>query len=279
MPALRLGLVGAGAWGRNYIRTIAGIPEIRLARVATRDWRELLRASDIDGVIVAVPPAAQPEIALAAIEAGRPLLLEKPLALSVDAAQRIVAAAAARSVFVMVDHVHLFHPAFEALKRAAAERGPVLAIEAAAGGPGQRPGVPALWDWGPHDVAMCIDLLGAPPEAVDAARLESRAAGERLRLDLQFARGVSASIELSTLREKHRRFAVRLAAQTLVYDAAPPADAAELPLARAVRAFAAAIAAGSTSLASAELGVAVVRTLTRCEERLAEKSGTVDRIP
>jgi len=276
MPALRLGLVGAGAWGRNYIRTIAGIPEIRLARVATRDWRELLRASDIDGVIVAVPPAAQPEIALAAIEAGRPLLLEKPLALSVDAAQRIVAAAAERSVFVMVDHVHLFHPAFEALKRAAAERGPVLAIEAAAGGPGQRPGVPALWDWGPHDVAMCIDLLGAAPEAVEAARLESRP--ERLQLGLRFAGGITASIDLH-MREKHRRFAVRLASQTLVYDAAPPADAAELPLARAVRAFAAAVAAGSTSLASAELGVAVVRTLTRCEERLAEKSGTVDRIP
>lgn len=274
---LRLGLVGAGPWGRNYIRTIAGIPGLELARVAGRaDWRDLVRAADIDGVIIAVPPAAQPEIALAAIEAGRPLLLEKPLALSVEAAQRIAAAAAARPVFAMVDHVHLFHPAFEALKRAAAERGPVLGIEAAAGGPHRRPGVPALWDWGPHDVAMCIDLLGAAPQAVEAAQLESHAAGERLRLGLRFAGGVTASIDLD-MREKHRRFAVRLAGQTLLYDAAPPADPAELPLARAVRAFAAAISAGSTSLASVELGVAVVRTLASCEARLAGKSGTVDR--
>lgn len=267
---MRLGLVGAGPWGRSYSRTVADIPGLQLARVAGRaDWRDLVRADDIDGVIVAVPPAAQAEIALAAIEAGRPLLLEKPFALSVEAARRIAAAAEARGVLVMVDHVHLFHPAYEALKRAAAERGPVLAIEAAAGGPGRRPGVPALWDWGPHDVSMCIDLLGAEPQAVEAAQLESHATGERLRLGLRFADGVTASIELDTLREKHRRFAVRLAGQTLFYDAAPPADPAELPLARAVRAFAAAISAGSTSLASVELGVAVVSTLARCEAQLA----------
>jgi predicted dehydrogenase len=266
---LRLGLVGAGPWGRNYIRTIEGMSEVRLARVAGRaDWRDLVRASDIDGVIVAVPPAAQPEIALAAIEAGRPLLLEKPLALSVDAAQRLGAAAAARGVFVMVDHIHLFHPAYEGLKRAAAERGPVLGVEATAGGPGQRAGVPVLWDWGPHDVAMCIDLMGAIPQGVDATRLA--ASPERLQLGLRFAGGVAAGIELD-MREKHRRFAVRLAEQTLFYDAAPPADPAELPLARAVRTFAAAISAGSSSRASIELGVAVVSTLARCEAQLAGK--------
>jgi hypothetical protein len=260
-------LVGAGPWGRNYVRTIEGIPGLRLARTAGRaDWRALVRASDIDGVIVAVPPAAQPEIALAAIEAGRPLLLEKPLALSVAAAQSIVSAAAARRVLTMVDHVHLFHPAFQALKQAAAQDGPVLAIEASAGGPGLRPGVPALWDWGPHDVAMCIDLMGAAPQEVQATRLQQDP--ERLRLDLRFAGGVAARIDLD-MRVKHRRFAVRLASQTLVYDAAPPPDSADLPLARVVRAFAAAVAAGSRSLASAELGAAVVDTLARCEERLA----------
>jgi predicted dehydrogenase len=193
LKPLRLGVVGTGPWGRNYARTIAGMSEVTLARVAGRaDWHDLVRAGDVDAMVVAVPPAAQPEIALAAIEAGRPLLLEKPLALSTEAAERIAAAAAAHSVLVMVDHVHLFHPAWEELKRAAAQRGPVRSIEAAAGGPGPyRAGVSTLWDWGPHDVAMCLDLLGAP-QAVDAECLEARPAGagsaERLRLDLQFAR-------------------------------------------------------------------------------------------
>ena len=277
-PPLRLGVIGTGTWGRNYLRTVAGIPETRLARSAGRaDWRELVEASDVDAVIIAVPPAAQPEIALAAIDAGKPLLLEKPLALSVDAAQRIVAAAAARAVLVMVDHIHLFHPDFEALKRAAAQA-PIRAIHAAAGGP-SRPGIGALWDWGPHDVAMCLDLLGAEPAEVDAALLESRPAGagtgERLRLELRFAGGANARIELDTLREKHRSLAVELGSRSLRYDATPPASPADWPLARAVRAFAAAIAAGSRSQASVELGAAVVRTLARCEQRLAGKSGTV----
>ena len=264
MKPLRLGLIGTGTWGRNYLRTVAGIPETLLARTAGRaDWRELVRAHDVDALIVAVPPAAQPEIALAGIAAGKPLLLEKPLALSVEDARRIADAAAARGVLVMVDHVHLFHPAFEALKRAAAEHGPVRAIEASAGGPGARPGVAALWDWGPHDVAMCIDLLGAPPESAQAARIDA----ERLRLQLGFARGVPAELVID-LRRKHRRFSVRLDSRTLTYDGSPPASAADWPLARAVRAFAAAVAGGSRSLASVELGAAVVSTLARCQARL-----------
>ena len=271
-PPLRLGVIGTGTWGRNYLRTIAEIPETRLARTAGRaNWRELVEASDVDAVIVAVPPAAQPEIALAAIDAGKPLLLEKPLALSVDAAQRIVAAAAARPVLVMVDHIHLFHPGFEALKRAVAQA-PIRAIRAAAGGP-SRLNIGALWDWGPHDVAMCLDLLGTEPAAVNGALLESRPAGagfaQRLRLELRFDGGALAQIELDTLREKHRSFSVEAGGRSLSYDPTPPANEADWPLARAVRAFAAAIAAGSRSQASVELGAAVVRVLQRCERRVA----------
>src|SRR5262245_58900431 len=154
----------------------------------------------------------------------------------------------------MVDHVHLFHPAFEELKRAAAARGPVRAIESSAGAPGERPDMPTLWNWGPHDVAMCIDLLGAAPTTVDAARIDAK----RLWLGLAFAGGARADIELD-LREKHRRFSVRLDSGTLSYDGAPPLAAADWPLARAVRAFAAAATQGSRSLESVELGAAVVR--------------------
>lgn len=289
--SLRLGLVGAGRWGRNYIRTIAELANLELARVASRnartqalvpggcavsaDWREVVRAADIDGIIVAAPPSAHAEITLAAIEAGRPVLVEKPLTLDVAFAERIVAAAAARPVLVMVDHVHLFHPAYRALKREVTMHGPVRAIHAQAGDRGPyRPDVPVLWDWGPHDVAMCIDLLGEQPEEVDAVCLERRpvAGGmaECVHMSLRFAGGVAAEIRLSTLQERHRSFAVQLDSQILRYDGSPPAAPGDLPLTRAVLEFAAAIAGGSASLASVELGAAVVRTLARCEARLAE---------
>ena len=78
---LRLGLLGAGRWGRNYIRTIAASAGVRLARLASRnpdsanlvppdcvifaDWREMLDARALDGVIVATPPGVHAEMALA----------------------------------------------------------------------------------------------------------------------------------------------------------------------------------------------------------------------
>ena len=290
---LRLGVLGAGRWGRTYIRTIAQIPELRVARVASRnpdtqalvppdcavsaDWRDVVRADDIDGVVVAAPPAVHAEMTLEAIACGRPVMVEKPLALSTASAVSILAAAEARRVFVLVDHVHLFHPGYQALKRSALSNGPVRAIAARAGARGPyRPDVRALWDWGPHDVAMCIDLLGGEPQTVDAECLECRPVdagwGERLRLRLRFPADVEAEIELSTLRERHRSFEVRLDSGILRYDGSPPLAAADLPLTRAVREFATSINNGAASLASLKLGVGVVRTLARCEAAVAQKA-------
>jgi len=288
---LRLGLVGAGPWGRNYVRTIAGLDRLRLVRVASRnpqtrslvpagcdvspDWQEVALAPDVDAVVIATPPATHAEIALAAIAAGRPVLVEKPLALDVGSAERIAAEAAARRVLVMVDHVHLFHPGYRALRRAVRESAiAVREIRAAAGDRGPfRPVVSVLWDWGPHDVSMCIDLLGAEPETVAADRLEQRpvgsALGERLRLSLRFPGTVPAVLELSTLDEHHRRFDAYLGARLLRYDGDVPVAPEERPLTRALLEFAEGVAAGSSSLESVRLGAAVVRTLARCDERLA----------
>lgn len=290
MPGpLRAGLVGAGPWGRNYIRTIAGLPALTLARVASRnsqtkhlvppgctvsaDWREVVGAADVDAVIVATPPATHAGIVLAAIDAGRPVLVEKPMTLDIGSAGQIVAAAERSAILVMVDHVHLFHPAFRELKHVVAEQGPVRAIRARAGGHGPyRPDLGVLWDWGPHDVAMCMDLLGAEPVAVNAQMLERRrmgdAFGERLQMMLRFPGEVSAEIRLSTLDDRHRSFEVELDSRVLRYDASPPAAPEDLPLARALAEFAQAIRAGATTPKSVELGAAVVRTLAHCEAHL-----------
>ena len=289
---VRLGLVGAGRWGRAYIRTIAQMDDVRLARVAsgnpeTRslvppgcsvsgDWREALAARDVDGIIVSTPASTHAEIALEAIARGRPVLVEKPFALNVASAESVRAAASARGIFVMVDHVLLFHPANQALKRAVRADGPVRGITGRAGARGPyRMDAGALWDWGPHDVSMCIDLLGTEPEALDAECLESQPAevgrAERVRIELRFAGNVRADIELSTLADRHRRFEVRLDSRTLHYDGALPEAPADQPLTRAVREFAASIAGGDTSTGSMDLGVAVVRTLERCAAAIAGK--------
>jgi predicted dehydrogenase len=283
---LRLGLAGAGRWGRNYIRTIAGLGDLRLARVASGNpataglvpadcqvvgsWRDLIDPSSLDGIILATPPSTHAEIARAAIVAGIPLLIEKPLALSAADARAIRELALKHRVLVLVEHTHLFSPAFRMLKVLAARHGGVREIHGEAGNQGpHRNDVSVLWDWGPHDVAMCLDLMQAAPTSVACAGM-----AETVEIRLAFP-SCLASILLSNKIDKARRFSVRcadaelvyddLAAHKLLLDGKPVVIAADLPLTVAVREFAEAIAAGRADQGSLDLGVSVVEVLEACE--------------
>src|SRR3954466_4603076 len=111
-PPVRLGLVGAGAWGSNYVRTVASLPQVELCGTAGRkDWRALIN-SDLQGVIIASPASTHAEIAMAAMDRGLHVLVEKPLALEVVAARGVAAKAREKRVTAMVAHTYLFHPAF-----------------------------------------------------------------------------------------------------------------------------------------------------------------------
>lgn len=311
---LRLGLIGAGRWGRNYIKTIAALDGVRLVRLASRnpesvklvesdciisaDWREMIAGGDLDGVIIATPPALHAEMARAAVAAGLPVLVEKPLTLSLTEAQELRDFVVARGGFVMIGHTHLFHPAFRALKRIAPQYGPVRAIHAEAGNHGPfRPDVPVLWDWGAHDIAMCLDLLGAMPAYSSARRVERReldeGLGEIVDVRLEFPGGIPAEIRVGNILPRRRRFMVRFDAASLLYDDladnklevhSPGALAEvlgpatrvlpispELPLTCLVREFTQAIRAGSRDYASMELGVAVITVLTSSDATLLSR--------
>ena len=237
---IRLGLVGAGRWGRNYIHTIGKISFVHLARIASQnpntanlvdsdciisnDWRDLVGATDIDGLVIAVPPAAQVEVALAALENKIPLLLEKPLATNVPDAERINALAAKNNVPVMVDHIYLFHPAYAALKREAGKLShDVKSINSTGGAMGPfRAGWKPLWDWGPHDVAMCLDLAGEFPSSISAKCKEvetSDGVGEIFNAKLEFPSGINAEICFgNAMAEKIRRVTVKAAKTEIIFD-------------------------------------------------------------
>lgn len=308
----RLGLIGAGRWGRIYIQTIAALDDVQLARLASRnpaspelvgpqcavsvDWRELTESGDLDGLIIATPPSLHAEMTIAAVAAGIPVLVEKPLTLGLAEAVMLREQVRTRKGLVMVDHTHLFHPAFEELKRQVAALGMLREIEAEAGNQGPyREDVPVLWDWGPHDVAMCLDLLRESPREVRATREERTTQGsavaETFRLELEFSSGARARIRISNMMEKTRRFSVRCGAGVLVYDdlvqnklvlhqgvrgapltpanGMPIAISPELPLRRVVKAFVTAITEGSDRTSSLDLAVEVVAVLERCGKALA----------
>ncbi|MBT3305749.1 MAG: Gfo/Idh/MocA family oxidoreductase [Alphaproteobacteria bacterium] len=301
---LRLGLIGAGPWGRNYIHTIAGLDGVQLARLASsnpdstgliepgctisRNWSELVNAGDLDGIIIASPPDTHAEITLTAINNNLPTLVEKPMTLSVTEAETVLATAQAEDAIVMVDHIHLYSAAWEAVKRQAQDLGAIRAISGVAGNWGPfRQDTSMLWDWGSHDVAMCIDLMGRMPEQVTAACVDARDGGETLALTLDFG-DTKAHLSVGNLySEKNRLFTISFEKGELIYDdtleggdkvrlkTSPrdPGGTFKLdpgtPLERAVIAFCDAIRRGAPEWDDAALGAQVVGTLARLDSTLA----------
>ena len=222
---VRFGLIGAGAWGQAYLRTLAALQErCRLTHVATSrpeaassyphpvtvtpDWRALVRAG-CDAVIIATPPATHAEMVHACVDARTPCIVEKPFCLDPDEADRLARRIEEAGLPMLVDHTRLFHPAYQVLKRMLADaREPIRFIltEGMNFGP-FRTDVPALWDWGPHDVSLCLDLLGARPEHVEALGGPAGPGGqpEMVSARLDFPGGATAWVHVGRLSPRKRR--------------------------------------------------------------------------
>src|SRR5579872_2409291 len=135
--ALRVGVIGAGIMGSNHARVLAGLPEINLVGVVdplpahrtrvtelancrTFDRFDDLIAEGVDAVTIAAPTHFHHEIALACIAQKIHVLVEKPIASSVEEGREIVEAARGAGVTLMVGHVERFNPAVAAVKQALA---------------------------------------------------------------------------------------------------------------------------------------------------------------
>ena len=132
------GVIGAGVWGETHLMAYAAEPLARLVGVCdlnadlarqraeqygalmwTTDWRELLSRDDIDAVSIVTPDFLHREMAVAAAQAGKHVLLEKPMATSVEDAEAIAAAAREAGVILMVDFHNRWNPAMVQIKDAA----------------------------------------------------------------------------------------------------------------------------------------------------------------
>jgi predicted dehydrogenase len=138
MQNLKVGIIGCGNVSLNVIvpailatdsveiACIADTSPERLQSVAeraslgndstTNDWRALIARSDVQAIIVATPQQVRPEISIAAVEAGKHLLCEKPLAIAPIDAQRMVNAAHSNGVIFATVHNYVFFPVYKALK-------------------------------------------------------------------------------------------------------------------------------------------------------------------
>ncbi len=166
---MRVAVIGAGAMGRNHARVLSEIAGVRLVGVADAmaevaaavagrygtqayaDYRALLDQAQPDAVVVAVPTQHHAEVAEEALGRRIPVLIEKPIAQTVDEGRRLIAAAEAADRLLIVGHIERFNPAVMALKERlqAGELGRLFQIDARRQGP-----FPARI----RDVGVVIDL-------------------------------------------------------------------------------------------------------------------------
>jgi len=185
---LRVGVVGCGYWGSKHVRVLAGLAGVAGVAVIDREAeiRDALAAAfpavrcfaeldaalpHIDALIVATPPTSHAAVALKAIEAGKHVLIEKPMTRTVAEAQKLEREARRRGVVLMAGHTFEFNPAVRELRRRIdqGELGQTYYIHSARLNLGlYRSDVDVVWDLAPHDISIMNYLLQASPSRVSA---------------------------------------------------------------------------------------------------------------
>jgi predicted dehydrogenase len=220
----RVAVLGCGYWGSNHVRTLKSlgalyaVSDANLARAegfaSEQDClaippAEIVSRDDVDAIIMALPPQYHTEYAIRAVENGKDVLVEKPIALTVADAERSVAAARAHSRLFMTGHVLRFHPAFIKLKSLIdnAELGEVKYIHSHRLGLGKfHTENDALWDLAPHDLSMILAITGTAPVEVrgeGAALLDNLS--DFAHLHMRFPNGLRSHLFTSRLNPYRER--------------------------------------------------------------------------
>ena len=247
MSRVRIGVIGAGHWGQNHVRTIASLSEAELVSVCDVDpqVRDRIRQhypgvrvtdvvskalEGVDAVVVASSAPTHSSIAKHSIERRLPTLVEKPFALSVKEAEEVADLAEATGVPVVVGHLLVFHPAIERLKQmiAAGELGSIYYLYSQRVNLGQvRPDENALWSFGPHDVSVALELLPEQVIRVSAQGNSYLQPGieDVVFITMQFESGVIAHAQMSWLDpHKERRLTVVGSRKMVVFDDMQPRE-------------------------------------------------------
>ncbi len=212
-------VIGTGYWGKNHVRNfsrlgalaqICDLEEETRTRMAsqypgitcTDSYESVLANSDVRGVVLATPAVTHYRLAKAALEAGKDVLVEKPLALNIKDAQGLMTLAAERRAILMVGHILLYHPAVIKLKELvdSGYLGKIQYIQSNRLSMGiVRSEENILWSFAPHDVSVLLHLLGEMPTKVNAygvCQLQDGVEDVTISV-MEFASGVGAHVYVS----------------------------------------------------------------------------------
>jgi len=238
-----LAVIGAGYWGKNLVRVLGELGALaavcdadeelaaKLARDHGGEGRRLQDVLDdpaITSVAVAAPAALHAELASAALEAGKHVFVEKPLALRVADAIPVVELAESRGLTLMVGHLLQYHPAFLALRDrvAAGVIGKLQYVYSNRLNLGKiRREEDILWSFAPHDLSMILSLVGEEPDRVSCvgSNFLSQDIADVTVTHLGFPSGVRGHVFVSWLHPyKEQRLVVVGSEGMLTFDDGVP---------------------------------------------------------
>lgn len=197
MTACRIGastvgvaVAGYGYWGPNLVRNFANTDGARVVSVSdldaqrlalvrrrhadvavTTDFADHLTDSRVDAIAIATPADTHYALALAALRAGKHVLIEKPVARTCEHAQGLIEEAARRNLVLLVDHTFLYHPAVEKVKEliAGGVLGDIYYYNGLRASLGLfQSDVNVIWDLAVHDISIIQHIFADEPVAVSA---------------------------------------------------------------------------------------------------------------
>jgi predicted dehydrogenase len=240
---VNVALVGLGYWGPNLLRALFELPDVEVSYICdldperlerfggrypsarpTRDFENLLADPHVDAVVIATPVFTHFGLASRALQAGKHVFVEKPLASTSAEAGELLELADSMDRAIMCGHTFLYSPAVREVKRIiqSGDLGEIYFISSSRVNLGlHQRDVSVVWDLGPHDFSILLYWMDEMPDWVGAVGRDSVVKGipDVAFIDLGFPSGALSHIELSWLApSKLRRTVVVGSQKMVVYD-------------------------------------------------------------
>lgn len=196
---IQVGVVGYGYWGPNLVRNFNECPGSRVGAIcdanpdrlalararypsaeACKDYQALLKNPALDAIVIATPVSSHFPLALQALQAGKHVLVEKPLTASSEHAEKLIEEALRRRLVLMVDHTFVYTGAVRKMRELVDkhELGQIYYYDAVRVNLGLfQHDVSVIWDLAVHDLSIMDYVLRLRPESVSATGV-SHVAGE-----------------------------------------------------------------------------------------------------
>lgn len=240
---IRMAVIGLGYWGPNLVRNFSAaegatlrmccdLDEKRFRKLAPHygntqfltNVDDVINSPEVDAVAIATPVRTHYELAKRALEAGKHVLVEKPLTMRVDHAEELVALAKKKGLVLMVDHVFVFSPPVIKMKEVvdSGKLGKLFFIDSVRINLGLfQHDVNVVWDLAPHDLSIVDFLLGRLPRSLAAfgSTHTNSEIEDVAYLNLDFGDGLIANFHVNWLSPvKIRSMIVGGSDQSLIYN-------------------------------------------------------------